>query len=82
MYLVYLWQKHQSQLLEALKLHSPQHNVHGQDTRQNVEQKLSSEPSSHNSLIQKLKQIVAEKDAKVKELEEEIQQLSRKVNSI
>ncbi|KAF7656252.1 hypothetical protein LDENG_00044430 [Lucifuga dentata] len=67
--------KQHSQLQEVLRRFSQQQE-HSKETQQNVEQQLSSEPSKHNALIQKLKQIVAEKEAKLKELEEENQQLA------
>lgn len=41
-------------------------------------QQLSCEPSEQNKLIQKLKQVVAEKEAKITELQKR-QQLSNKV---
>nr|XP_020447146.1 coiled-coil domain-containing protein 13 isoform X2 [Monopterus albus] len=82
--------KHDDELVDALlKQHtqmqamvrrlSQQHNVPSKEIQQSPRQQLSSEPSEHNTLIQKLKQMVAEKEAKIKELEEEIQQLSIKV---
>ena len=50
----------------------------GKEPMQSMRQELSNEPSEHNAIIQKLKQMVAEKEAKIKELQE-IQQLSDKV---
>uniref|UniRef100_UPI003AAF95E8 coiled-coil domain-containing protein 13 n=1 Tax=Centroberyx gerrardi TaxID=166262 RepID=UPI003AAF95E8 len=68
--------KQQTQLQEVLRRLSQQQDV--QEPQQNLGQQLSSEPSRHSALIQKLKQMVSEKEAKVKELEKEIQQLSFK----
>jgi len=50
----------------------------GKEPMQSMRQELSNEPSEHNAIIQKLKQMVAEKEAKIKELQE-IQELSDKV---
>lgn len=74
----YLWQKQQTQLQEVLRRLSLQQNVESKETQQSPRQQLSREPSEHSAFIQ-LQQKVAEKEAKIKELEEEIQQLSVKV---
>uniref|UniRef100_A0A3B4UYH9 Coiled-coil domain containing 13 n=1 Tax=Seriola dumerili TaxID=41447 RepID=A0A3B4UYH9_SERDU len=64
--------KHDDELVDALL-----QNGQSKETQQSSRRQLSIEPSEHNTLIQKLKQVVAEKEAKIKELE--IQQLSIKV---
>ncbi|KAK2822537.1 hypothetical protein Q5P01_022602 [Channa striata] len=70
--------KQQSQMQEVLKRLSQQQSVQSKKTQQSQSQQLSSEPPEQSVLIQKLKQKVAEKEAKIKQLEEEIQQLSQK----
>lgn len=64
---------------EVLTRLSQQQNVQNKKTQLSQREQLSSKPSMHNDLIQKLNQMVADKEAKIKELEEEIQQLSVKV---
>lgn len=71
--MIYLWQKQQTQMQEVLRQLSQQQKAQSKETQQSSRQQLSSEPSEHIILIQKLK-------AKIKELEEQIQQLSVKVN--
>lgn len=61
---------------EVLRRLSQQQSVQSKETQQSL---IQCEPSEHNTLIQKLQQIVAEKQAKIKELEGKIQQLSVKV---
>ncbi|XP_042353871.1 coiled-coil domain-containing protein 13 [Plectropomus leopardus] len=68
--------KQQSQMQEVLRRLSQQQNV--QETRRSPRQQLSSEPSEHNALIQRL----AERDARIKKLEEDIQQLSVKEEDV
>ncbi|XP_022613978.1 coiled-coil domain-containing protein 13 [Seriola dumerili] len=68
--------KQQTQMQEVLRRLSQQQNGQSKETQQSSRRQLSIEPSEHNTLIQKLKQVVAEKEAKIKELE--IQQLSIK----
>lgn len=80
-YLICLWQKQQCQMQQVLTQLSQQQNVQSKKTQPSRGRQLSSEPSVHNDLIQKLNQMVADKEAKIKELEEEIQQLSVKVKS-
>ncbi|KAM4605251.1 coiled-coil domain-containing protein 13 [Polymixia lowei] len=65
--------KQQTRMQEVLRRFSQQQDMQSKETQQNLGPQLNSEP-----LIQKLKQMVAEKAAKVKELEKEIQQLSLK----
>ncbi|XP_059200793.1 coiled-coil domain-containing protein 13 isoform X2 [Centropristis striata] len=75
--------KKQTQMQEALRHLGQQQNVQSKKTQSSQRQQLSSEPSEHNSLtIQKLKQTVSEKAARIKELEEEIQQLSVKKEGV
>ncbi|XP_044225415.1 coiled-coil domain-containing protein 13 isoform X1 [Thunnus albacares] len=70
--------KQQTQMQELLTRLSQQQNVLSKKTQSSHVEQLSSEPSIHNNLIQRLNQMVADKEAKIKELEEEIQQLSVK----
>ncbi|CAK6957596.1 coiled-coil domain-containing protein 13 [Scomber scombrus] len=70
--------KQQTQMQEVLTRLSQQQNVQNKKTQPSQGEQLSSKPSMHNDLIQKLNQMVADKEAKIKELEEEIQQLSVK----
>ncbi|XP_020318829.1 coiled-coil domain-containing protein 13 [Oncorhynchus kisutch] len=69
--------KQQSQLQEVLGRLSQQ-DAQTKESQQNLGQQLSSEAQRHTSLIQQLKHMVFEREAKVKELEDEIQQLSLK----
>lgn len=78
-YLIFLWQKQQTQMQEVLRQLSQQQNLQRKETQQSPRQQLSSESLEHNVLIQSLKKIVSEKEAKIKQLEEEVQQLSLKV---
>uniref|UniRef100_UPI0037E8AAD6 coiled-coil domain-containing protein 13 n=1 Tax=Semicossyphus pulcher TaxID=241346 RepID=UPI0037E8AAD6 len=71
--------KQQTQMQEVLKSLSQQQNV--QEPQPSPKQQLSSEPSEHSTLIRKHKEMVALKDAMIKELEEEIQQLTVKEGS-
>lgn len=77
--LIYIWQKQQTQMQEVLRRLSQQQNGQSKETQQSPRRLLSSEPSEHSTLNQKHKQVVSEKDAKIKELKEEIHQLSVKV---
>ncbi|KAM7379476.1 hypothetical protein PAMP_005023 [Pampus punctatissimus] len=70
--------KQQTQMQEVITRLSQQQNVQSKKTQPSRGQQLSNEPSVHNDLIQKLNQMVADKEAKIKELEVEIQQLSVK----
>ncbi|XP_026169681.1 coiled-coil domain-containing protein 13 isoform X2 [Mastacembelus armatus] len=70
--------KQQTQMQEMMRRLSQQHNVQSKETHQSPRQQLSSEPSEHATLIQKLKQMVTEKEAKIRELEKDIQQMSIK----
>ncbi|KAM9845014.1 LOW QUALITY PROTEIN: coiled-coil domain-containing protein 13 [Aulostomus maculatus] len=62
--------KQQSKMQEVLGRLSQQQSVPDKEAQQ-----LSSAASAHHTLIQRLNQTIAEKDDKIKELEEEIQQL-------
>lgn len=64
---------------EVLRQLSQQQNEQNKDYQQSPGQQLSSATSMHNTLIQKLNQMLAEKDDKIKELEGEIQMQSVKV---
>ncbi|XP_074544969.1 coiled-coil domain-containing protein 13 [Halichoeres trimaculatus] len=70
--------KQQSQMQEVLKRLSQQQNIQSKDTQLTPRPQQSSESPEHSALIKKLKEMVALKDAKIKELEEEIQQLPAK----
>ncbi|XP_036375446.1 coiled-coil domain-containing protein 13 [Megalops cyprinoides] len=69
--------KQQKQLQEVLG-RLTQHGLKTKEAQQNLGQQLSSEAQRHSSLVLQLKQMVSEREAKVRELEEEIQQLSLK----
>ncbi|XP_031721307.1 coiled-coil domain-containing protein 13 [Anarrhichthys ocellatus] len=70
--------KQQTQMQEVLRRLGQQQNVRSKETQRSPRQPLSSEPPAHSALIQELKQTVAEREARIKELEQEIQQLSVK----
>ncbi|XP_071347859.1 coiled-coil domain-containing protein 13 isoform X2 [Trachinotus anak] len=74
--------KQQTQMQEVLRRLSEQQNGQSKEAQQSPRRQPSSEPSEHSPLIQKLKQVVAEKEAKIKELEEEVQQLSVKEEGV
>ncbi|XP_029444186.1 coiled-coil domain-containing protein 13 isoform X2 [Rhinatrema bivittatum] len=67
----------QKQLQEVLG-HLSQQELKHKESQQSLGQQLNSETQKQSSLIGQLKQIVAEREAKVKQLEEEIQQLTLK----
>ncbi|XP_033993219.1 coiled-coil domain-containing protein 13 isoform X1 [Trematomus bernacchii] len=66
--------KQQSQMQEVLRQLGQQQIVQSQETPSR--QQLSSEPFQHNAVIHRLRQTVAEREARIKELEDQIQQLS------
>ncbi|XP_034090300.1 coiled-coil domain-containing protein 13 isoform X2 [Gymnodraco acuticeps] len=66
--------KQQSQMQEVLRQLGQQQNVQSQETP--LRQQQSSEPFQHNAVIHRLRQTVAEREARIKELEDQIQQLS------
>ncbi|KAI4810251.1 hypothetical protein KUCAC02_019091 [Chaenocephalus aceratus] len=66
--------KQQSQMQEVLRRLGQQHNVQSQETP--LRQQQSSEPFQHNAVIHRLRQTVAEREASIKDLEDQIQQLS------
>ncbi|XP_034468447.1 coiled-coil domain-containing protein 13 isoform X5 [Hippoglossus hippoglossus] len=68
--------KQQTQMQEVLRRLSRQQNGQSKELQQNPRNWRSSESAEHYALIQNLKQIVAEKEETIKELQEEIQQLS------
>uniref|UniRef100_A0A8C5CGH3 Coiled-coil domain containing 13 n=1 Tax=Gadus morhua TaxID=8049 RepID=A0A8C5CGH3_GADMO len=68
--------KQLTRLQEVLARHSQQQDAQSQYTQVPLG---NSDTTPRNTLVQKLGQLVAEKEAKVKELEKEIQQLSLKV---
>ncbi|KAI2667185.1 Coiled-coil domain-containing protein 13 [Labeo rohita] len=78
--------KHDDELVDALLKqqakwqamlgHLSQKGFQREEAQQGVERHLHSEAQQHASLIQQLKVMVSEKENKVKELEQEIQQLA------
>ncbi|XP_078392783.1 coiled-coil domain-containing protein 13 isoform X1 [Cetorhinus maximus] len=66
--------KQQNQMQEIMGRLS-QHESKNKDTRQNQSQQQNSEAQKQGFLIGELKQMVTEREAKVKDLEEEIKQL-------
>ncbi|XP_010764394.1 coiled-coil domain-containing protein 13 isoform X2 [Notothenia coriiceps] len=66
--------KQQSQMQEVLRQLGQQQNVQNQETPSRQQQ--SSEPFQHNAVIHRLRQTVAEREVRIKELEDQIQQLS------
>ncbi|KAM9322178.1 coiled-coil domain-containing protein 13 isoform 1-T2 [Pholidichthys leucotaenia] len=69
--------KQQTQMQTALKRLSQQQHVQNKETQQSLRHPLSDEPPKHSTVIQRLREIVAEKEAKIKELEE-LQRVSDK----
>uniref|UniRef100_V9KJC2 Coiled-coil domain-containing protein 13 n=1 Tax=Callorhinchus milii TaxID=7868 RepID=V9KJC2_CALMI len=69
--------KQQRQLHEVLD-HLSQQEMKSKVTEQSLSQQLNSEAQTHSSLIVQLRQMVSEREAKVKELEEEVKQLVQK----
>ncbi|XP_074900275.1 coiled-coil domain-containing protein 13 isoform X3 [Buteo buteo] len=65
----------QKQMQEILK-HLSQQDEKNKESQQMLGQHLNSEVQKQNCLIEQLRQMVAEREAKVKELEEEIGQLT------
>lgn len=65
---------------EILK-HLSQQDEKNKESQQMLGQHLNSEVQKQNCLIEQLRQMVAEREAKVKELEEEIGQLTLQVDS-
>ncbi|XP_075444114.1 coiled-coil domain-containing protein 13 isoform X2 [Ascaphus truei] len=80
--------KHDDELIDALLSQQKsmqevvsrlsQQDQKNKDSQHNIDLHLYSETQKHNSLIGQLKQMVAEREAKVKELENEIKQLTLK----
>lgn len=60
--------------------HMSQKGSQRDEVQQGLERQFHIEAQQHNSLIQQLKHMVSEKEKKVKELEQEIQQLAIKVD--
>lgn len=79
-YLFYPWQKQQTHMQTLLKRLSQKQNVQSKETQEGAGQQLSNKPSEHSSVIQRFKEILAEKDAIIKELQK-TQQFSDKVGS-
>ncbi|XP_073671030.1 coiled-coil domain-containing protein 13 [Paramisgurnus dabryanus] len=63
---------------QAMLGHLSQKGSQREELQQGLERQLHSETQKHNSLIQQLKHMVSEKEKKVRELEQEIQQLAIK----
>ncbi|KAM9789298.1 coiled-coil domain-containing protein 13 [Neosynchiropus ocellatus] len=78
--------KQQSQMQEVLKQFGQQQNTQSKESdpkpERDPEPRPSSEAPMNNSLTQKLKQTVAEKEEKIKELEERLTQLSLKEQTV
>ncbi|XP_038157549.1 coiled-coil domain-containing protein 13 isoform X2 [Cyprinodon tularosa] len=68
--LVDVLMKRESQMQTLLKQLSRQQSEQSKEDKQNPRQQLGSVPLEHNKLIQKLKLVVAEKDATIRELRE------------
>ncbi|XP_026229471.1 coiled-coil domain-containing protein 13 isoform X3 [Anabas testudineus] len=64
--------KQQTQMQEVLRRLSQQQNIQSKENQQSPRQQLSRESSENSVLIQSLKKVVAEKEAKIKQLEEEL----------
>ncbi|KAM5158323.1 coiled-coil domain-containing protein 13 [Mantella aurantiaca] len=67
-------QKNMQEILTNLSKQDQKHK----DSQQSLSFHLNNESQKQNSLVTQLKQMVAEREAKVKDLEEEIQQLTTK----
>lgn len=65
---------------EVLRRLGQQQNVQSQETP--LRQQQSSEPFQHNAVIHRLRQTVAEREASIKDLEDQIQQLSVEVKPL
>lgn len=74
------YQSQQKQMQEILK-HLSQQDEKNKESQQMLGQHLNSEVQKQNCLIEQLRQMVAEREAKVKELEEEIGHLTLQVGS-
>uniref|UniRef100_A0A8C0EM16 Coiled-coil domain-containing protein 13 n=1 Tax=Bubo bubo TaxID=30461 RepID=A0A8C0EM16_BUBBB len=70
----------QKQMQEILK-HLSQKDEKNKESQEMLGQHLNSEIPKKNCLIEQLRQMVVEREAKVKELEEEIEQLTLQVDS-
>ncbi|GCB77882.1 hypothetical protein scyTo_0021146, partial [Scyliorhinus torazame] len=68
-------QKQMQEIMGRLSQHEPKNK----DTKQNLSQQQNSEAQKQGFLIGELKQMVTEREAKVKDLEEEIKQLLLKL---
>lgn len=77
-YLFYLWQKQQAQMQTVLKRLSQKQNLQSKVMEQSVGQQLSNIPSEHSAIVQRFKEILAEKDGIIKKLQKN-QQFSDKV---
>uniref|UniRef100_A0A3Q2DA52 Coiled-coil domain containing 13 n=1 Tax=Cyprinodon variegatus TaxID=28743 RepID=A0A3Q2DA52_CYPVA len=76
--LVDVLMKRESQMQTLLKQLSRQQSEQSKEDKQNPRQQLGSVPLEHNKLIQKLKLVVAEKDATIRELRELSNQVKKK----
>ncbi|XP_041848262.1 coiled-coil domain-containing protein 13 [Melanotaenia boesemani] len=65
--------RRQHQMQTVLKQLSQHPNKQSKEPQQNMRQQLSNEPSDNNAVVQKLKQMVTEKEAKIKDLQETLQ---------
>ncbi|XP_068790201.1 coiled-coil domain-containing protein 13 isoform X3 [Struthio camelus] len=66
----------QQKQMQEILMHLSQQDEKNKESQQILGQHLNSEAQKQNCLIEQLKQMVAEREAKVKELEEEIGQLT------
>lgn len=76
---VFFVQKQQSHLQQVLEQTANQQKEHSQKSQQEIKQ-MSMKTQQDNNVVEQLKTIVAEKEAKVHRLEDEIQQLKLNVS--
>lgn len=72
LWLIFLWQKQQTHMQDVLRQLSQQQNMQSREYQQSPRHQLSSESSEHSVLIQSLKKMVSDKEAKIKQLEDEL----------
>lgn len=79
--LFFLLTQKQQKHLQAVLSRLSQQDEQRVEAQQSLGKQLRSEAQRHGSLVQQLQQMVAERETKVKELEQEIQTLALKVSS-
>lgn len=79
--LFFLLTQKQQKHLQAVLSRLSQQDEQRVEAQQSLGKQLRSEAQRHGSLVQQLQQMVAERETKVKELEQEIQTLALKVNT-